>query len=41
MHYRLAGTIATDADHDRFRVLVEDGRRPRGTDPVLGLPCFR
>jgi hypothetical protein len=40
-HYRLAGTIDTGRDDLRFRVFVENGREPRRTDRVLGLPCFR
>jgi hypothetical protein len=40
-HYRVAGTIDTGRDDLRFRVFVENGREPRRTDRVLGLPCFR
>ncbi len=41
LHYRLAGTIATDADHQQFRVYVDQGRTAVRNDPALGLPCFR
>jgi hypothetical protein len=38
--YRKAGTIAVDGEA-RFLVFVETHRHPSGTDPRLGLPCFR